>query len=72
MEKQSNNFIITVLSSFFVLLIMLFLLAKISPSFNADDSPETVTAQYTLGIQNPPGYPLNTLTGKIFSGQPGF
>jgi len=50
----------------FILLITAFCITKISPSLNADDSPETVTAQYTLGIQHPPGYPLNTLTGKIF------
>ncbi len=40
---------------------------KIAPTFNSDDSPETTTAFYTLGIQHPPGYPLNTLIGKIFT-----
>jgi len=32
----------------------------------ADDSPETIMCFYTLGIQHPPGYALNTLLGKIF------
>ena len=41
--------------------------ASMAPSYNSDDSPETALAQVTLGIQHPPGYPLNTLTGKIFT-----
>lgn len=40
---------------------------SMAPSFNSDDSPETALAQLTLGIQHPPGYPLNTLVGKIFT-----
>lgn len=39
----------------------------LNPVFHADDSPETIACSYTLGIQHPPGYPLPTLTGKIFS-----
>jgi hypothetical protein len=39
----------------------------LNPVFHADDSPETIACSYTLGIQHPPGYPLSTLTGKIFS-----
>lgn len=35
-------------------------------TYNSDDSPETTTAFYTLGIQHPPGYPLITLLGKAF------
>jgi tetratricopeptide (TPR) repeat protein len=42
-------------------------ITRVAPTFNADDSPETTTAFYTLGIQHPPGYPLNTLIGKIFT-----
>jgi len=66
MNKRTADIITGALSLIFILLITAFLLARISPSFNADDSPETVTAQSTLGIQHPPGYPLNTLAGKIF------
>ncbi|MFP4465709.1 MAG: protein O-mannosyl-transferase family [Candidatus Goldiibacteriota bacterium] len=40
-------------------------LSSMPPAFNSDDSPETLAAFYTLGIQHPPGYPLNTLLGKI-------
>lgn len=34
--------------------------------FHGDDG-ETITALATLGIQHPPGYPLHTLLGKIFT-----
>ncbi len=34
--------------------------------FSGDDG-ETVTASLTLGIQHPPGYPLFSLIGKLFS-----
>ncbi|HDT15730.1 MAG TPA: DUF2723 domain-containing protein [Firmicutes bacterium] len=41
-------------------------ISSMPPAFNSDDSPATLTAFYTLGIQHPPGYPLNTMIGKIF------
>ena len=40
---------------------------NMAPSYNSDDSPETTVAYKTLGIQHPPGYPLATLIGKIFT-----
>ncbi len=46
------------------------------PTFKNDDSPETITSAYTLGISHPPGYPLFTMAAKIFSllpvGSPAF
>jgi tetratricopeptide (TPR) repeat protein len=46
------------------------------PAYKNDDSPETVSSAYTLGISHPPGYPLFTMAGKIFSllplGSPAF
>jgi len=42
-------------------------LPTLNPSFRADDSPETITAAVTLGIQHPPGYPLQTLLGRLAS-----
>jgi hypothetical protein len=39
----------------------------LNPSFYADDSPETITAAATLGVAHPPGYPLLTLVGRLFS-----
>ena len=41
-----------------------FYLRTLSPAFPPDDSPETITAAVTLGIQHPPGYPLPTLLGR--------
>lgn len=35
------------------------------PAFKGNDSPETVAAAYTLGIQHEPGYPLYTMMSKI-------
>ncbi len=37
------------------------------PAFKNDDSPETTTSAFTLGISRPPGYPLFTMLGKTFS-----
>jgi len=46
------------------------------PAYKNDDSPETITSVYTLGIGHPPGYPFFTLAGKAFSllpiGSPAF
>jgi tetratricopeptide (TPR) repeat protein len=41
-------------------------LGTMHPVFKENDSPETVTAAYTLGIAHPPGYPLYGLMGKMF------
>lgn len=38
--------------------------ATLSPAFPPDDSPETIAAAVTLGIQHPPGYPLPVLLGR--------
>lgn len=37
------------------------------PAFKADDSPNTITACATLASQHIPGYPLVTLTGRLFA-----
>lgn len=40
-------------------------LRSLSPAFPPDDSPETIAAALSLGIQHPPGYPLPTLLGRM-------
>jgi tetratricopeptide (TPR) repeat protein len=40
-------------------------LRSLGPAFHADDSPETIAAGATLGIQHPPGYPLDSLMGRL-------
>ena len=62
---MSINKAITASVLFFVLFFVY--CRTLNPVFHADDSPETIACSYTLGIQHPPGYPLSTLTGKIFS-----
>lgn len=59
-----------------LLLISQIYLYTIFPVFKNDDSPETITSAFTLGIGHPPGYPLYTIAGKVFSmlpaGSPAF
>ncbi|HUO57504.1 MAG TPA: DUF2723 domain-containing protein [bacterium] len=40
-------------------------LRTLCPAFLDDDSPETITAGVTLGIQHPPGYPLAALVAHL-------
>jgi hypothetical protein len=42
-------------------------LRTLCPAFLDDDSPETVTAGYTLGLQHPPGYALAALVARCFT-----
>lgn len=42
-------------------------LLGLNPTFYVDDSPETVTACASFGIPHPPGYPLHTLLGHLFT-----
>lgn len=42
-------------------------LATLAPDLYSLDSPELTTAAYRLGIAHPPGYPLYTLAGWLFS-----
>lgn len=45
-------------------------LLTLNPSLFRNDSPETITACITLGVSHPPGYPLFTLLGRLFSLNP--
>lgn len=63
-KKINKDFLISALLFFFVLSIFLFTLA---PTITPEDSGELVTAAYTLGIAHPPGFPLYTILGKIFT-----
>ncbi|MBN1383719.1 MAG: DUF2723 domain-containing protein [Elusimicrobia bacterium] len=49
------------------LLSFLVYLITLHPTVSVGDSGELLTAAYTLGISHPPGYPLWTLSGKIFT-----
>jgi len=59
---KKNLIICAVFLAFTAIYIM-----TVAPAYNSDDSPETTLAFYSMGIQHPPGYPLNTMLGKIFT-----
>jgi tetratricopeptide (TPR) repeat protein len=42
-------------------------LLTLAPTVTGEDSGELITAAYTLGIPHPPGYPLWTMLGKLFT-----
>ncbi|MEW6104354.1 MAG: DUF2723 domain-containing protein [bacterium] len=42
-------------------------LHTLTPSVGLHDSGELITVAYTLGIAHPPGYPLYTLLGKLWT-----
>jgi len=63
-RKLLNNTVYLLICFIFICFVNIHLIA---PTFNSDDSPETTLAFSTLGIQHPPGYPLPTLIGKIFT-----
>jgi len=44
-----------------------FYLFTLYPAVSVGDSGELITAAYTLGVAHPPGYPLWTILGKIFT-----
>ena len=49
------------------LIALLIYLRTLAPTITGDDSGEFVAAAYTLGICHPPGYPLWTMLGKLFT-----
>ncbi len=73
MIKKYKGTIILIVSLICIFQVYLY---TMFPAFKNDDSPETITSAYTLGISHPPGYPLFTMAGKVFSllpvGSPAF
>jgi hypothetical protein len=67
MEKIFSDRLEKFVPSILFLLAFGFSLAGLNPTFYADDSPETVAACAMFGIPHPPGYPLHTLVGHLFS-----
>jgi hypothetical protein len=63
------------LASLFLVSIIIYIFT-LNPALFRNDSPETITACITLGVSHPPGYPLHTLIGRLFSfssvGNPAF
>ena len=73
MQKKVKD---TIILLFFLIAIFQIYIYTTFPAFKTDDSPATITSAYTLGICHPPGYPLFTMAGKVFSllpvGSPAF
>jgi hypothetical protein len=57
----------TWLSQLVVLITFGVYISTINPALFQNDSPETITACFDLGISHPPSYPLHTLLGHLFS-----
>ncbi len=67
MWKKYKDTIILLLSLIAIFQIYIY---TMPPAFKSNDSPETITSAYMLGISHPPGYPLFTMAAKIFSWLP--
>ncbi|MBI4652429.1 DUF2723 domain-containing protein [Candidatus Desantisbacteria bacterium] len=63
MNLKFNKYIPYIILFFVLVIYFRTLPASVSPG----DPGELITACYTLGIPHPPGYPLYSLSGKIFS-----
>ena len=51
-----------------ILILSLFVyLSALCPGIALGDAGELISASYTLGIAHPPGYPVYTLPGKLFT-----
>jgi len=50
----------------FILTLTIYIVA-LCPTIHPRDNPDIVTAAATLGIAHPPGYPLFTILGNVFS-----
>jgi len=53
-------------SGLFVITSVIYIFA-LCPSIHPRDNPDAITAAATLGIAHPPGYPLFTILGHLFS-----
>ncbi len=63
-QKNSNTWIIA--ASLVALAALLYFLTA-ARDIVVGDSPELITAAVTLGVPHPPGYPLFTMLGHLFS-----
>lgn len=66
-KSNKVNIYLSLLLAFSSFILYLFTL---SPTINFGDSPELISSVYTLGIAHPPGYPLYSLVGKLFTYMP--
>jgi hypothetical protein len=55
------------LMAFPLVIVCVLYLSTVPASVYSGDDGETITCCKTLGIQHPPGYPMHTLIGKLFT-----
>jgi tetratricopeptide (TPR) repeat protein len=65
--KKYSGFILPAIAALFVLF---FYLSTTPASVYMGDDGETISCLKTLGIQHPPGYPLHTMAGSLFTALP--
>src|ERR1700758_1526650 len=61
---ERNNWLVAILVT--VIAAVLYSLTA-ARDIVVDDTPELITAAVTLGVAHPPGYPLFTMLGHVFS-----
>lgn len=66
-DFKNNNKVNICISLLLALSSLTIYIFTLSPTINFGDSPELISSAYTLGIAHPPGYPLYSLTGKLFT-----
>ena len=66
-KKKAYPFSNTVLTCSSFILFFAFYLFTLNPSLSTDDTPETITAGWILGVAHPPGYPLHALMSHFFT-----
>jgi len=62
LEKKDIYYVIAV-----VLVSLIIYLITLAPTITSEDSGELIAAAYTCGVAHPPGYPLWTILGKLFT-----
>jgi len=67
MKQQAESPVIILFSIFAFIILFLFYLFSLNPILPTGDAGELITASYLLGIAHPPGYPLYTELGKLFT-----
>ncbi len=74
-KVSSPWFFLGLLTPIFLIVIVNYI-STLNPALFRNDSPETITACYSLGVSHSPSYPLHTLLGHLFSliplGNPAF
>lgn len=67
MRQQAESPVIILFSVLVFLILFIFFLFSLNPILPTGDAGGLITASYFLGIAHPPGYPLYSELGKLFT-----